>query len=71
MFACFCVFICDIFTVINQKTAQLMDHKLLNLFFLIAINGFILGQGINIPLDCSNIEPEICASPKTDLRGLI
>ncbi|WP_157498519.1 hypothetical protein [Flavobacterium sp. F52] len=46
-----------------------MNQKLLNLFFLIAINGFILGQGTNITPGCSNIEPEISASPKTDLRG--
>lgn len=46
-----------------------MKQKLLNLFFFIIFNGFVLSQGTNIPLGCSNNGPELNANPKADLRG--
>ncbi|MDQ6473036.1 family 10 glycosylhydrolase [Flavobacterium sp. LHD-80] len=46
-----------------------MKQKLLNLFFLIVVNGLMLGQGTNILPGCSNSGAEISASPKVDLRG--
>ncbi|MWB96925.1 family 10 glycosylhydrolase, partial [Flavobacterium sp. GA093] len=46
-----------------------MKQKLLNLLFVLIVNGLVFSQGTNIPLGCSNSGPEMNASPKADLRG--